>query len=267
MKEITKTLQGFVADFGLKVIGVIVLLVIAWIVAGWMKKLVARVVEKRGLDKSLGSFLGSRVRWTIIVLAIIAALGIFGVQTTSFAAVIGAAGLAIGLAMQGSLANLAAGVMLLIFRPFKADDVVSVAGETGKVNEISLFSTTMDTVQNRRIIVPNRQIFGSVIKNLTFHDIVRADVPVGVDYGASVDETRKILEAVPAKVEGALTDPAPAVVLTNLGDSALDWQVRVWCKTEDYFAVLEKATRATKLALDEAGISIPYPQVDVHLDK
>jgi small conductance mechanosensitive channel len=249
-----------------RVIGVLVFLLIAYMVSGWLGGIVRRALEKAKVDTTLSGFLGSVARWGLLVLAVVACLGLFGVQTTSFAAVIGASALAIGLAFQGSLSNLAAGVMLLIFRPFKADDVVEVSGKLGKIQAISLFATELDTFDNRRIILPNSVVFGSTITNFTHHRTRRVDISVGVEYPADMDRTREVLTAAAHGVPGILTDPAPQVILLNLGDSSVDWQVRVWCNTSDYWTVWDAATRAVKAALDEAGLGIPFPQMDVHLD-
>jgi small conductance mechanosensitive channel len=248
------------------IVGVIVLLIIANSFSKWAGRATVRSLQKSEFDATLTRFFGNMVRQIIMILALLACLGVFGVETTSFAALIGAGGLAVGLAFQGSLSNFAAGVMLLIFRPFKVDDVVTAAGITGKIVEIGLFSTQVNTPDNRRFILPNGAIFGSTIENITFHPVRRIDVAVGVDYSADIDRTREVLTAALDQVEGKLDDPAPAVVLTELGASSVDWVVRCWANTPDFFAVKESTTRAVKYALDQAGIGIPYPQMDVHLD-
>jgi len=247
-----------------KVVGVIVLLVVTWMVASYVGRRVARSVEHR-LDVTLSRFFGNVVRYLVLVMGILGCLRIFGFETTSFAAVLGAAGLAVGLALQGTLSNFSAGIMLLAFRPFKVDDVVSVSGITGKVTGITLFTTEFDTPDNRRIIVPNGRIFGSTIENITHHDTRRVDVEVGTDYAADLARTRAVLLAAAGRVEGRLDDPAPAAILLSLGDSSIGWSVRVWAPTADFFAVRERLTQAVKEDLDAAGIGIPYPQMDVHL--
>ena len=257
---------ALIISYGTKVVGVIVLILVAWIVAGWVRRLVEKSLTRAKFDLTLARFFSNAARWGILILAILAVLGIFGVQTASFAALLAGAGLAIGLAFQGSLSNFAAGVMLLVFRPFKVGDVVNVGGSVGKVEAIDLFITTLDTPDNRRIILPNGQVFGAVIENITHHPIRRVSVPVGVDYTADIDKTRQVLEEAASKVPGILEDPAPQIFLASLGDSAVDWQVRVWCNTADFFTVLEATVRETKKALDDAGIGIPYPQMDVHVD-
>lgn len=254
-------------DFLMKVMGVIVLLFVAWVAASWLGRLARKAMLKARLDETLTKFFSKFIRWAVLILALLACLGVFGVETTSFAAVIGAAGLAIGLAFQGTLGNFAAGIMLLMFRPFKVGDIVNVAGQTGKVDEIELFTTTIDTPDNRRIIIPNGSVFGSVIENISHHSTRRVDVAVGSDYSADLDETRDILTRVATNVSGRLDDPEPAVVLLELGGSSIDWSVRVWCNSADFWGVKQALTRDVKNALDQAGIGIPFPQMDVHMDQ
>lgn len=255
-----------IARFGLDLIGAILLLVGTWIISRWARRTVAKTLAKSNLDETLTKFFGNMLGWGILILGVIAILGIFSISTASFAAVLAAAGLAIGLAFQGTLSNFAAGIMLLVFRPFKVGDIIKAAGETGGVQEIDLLVTKLDTLDNRRIIIPNSKIFGDTIETVTYHPVRRVDVPVGVDYGADLDQVRAVLEKAAPTVEGGLADPPPQVFLGTLGDSAVNWEVRVWCNTPDYFAVLEATTRVTKKALDDAGISIPFPQLDVHVD-
>ena len=262
----SSALLGLVMTYVPKVLGVLVLLFVAWVVATWLRGGLVRSLDRAKFDRTLTRFAGNASLWLIMLLAVLAALSVFGVETTSFAAVVGGSALAIGLAFQGSLSNFAAGVMLLVFRPFKSGDAVSVAGITGKCIDIELFTTTFDTADNRRFIVPNAAIFGATIENITHHDTRRVDVEVGVDYGADLDETRKVIVAAAKGVEGVRPDPEPVAVLTGLGVSSVDWQVRTWSATGDYWGVRENVTRAVKLALDEAGIGIPFPQVDVHFD-
>ncbi|GAB5518070.1 MAG: mechanosensitive ion channel [Rhodothermales bacterium] len=252
--------------FGISVVKAIVLLVITWMVAGWVSKLVRKGFDRANVDISVAKFVSGIVRYLVLIAGVLVVLGEFDVNVTSFIAVLGAAGLAVGLALQGTISNFAAGVMLLVFRPFKVGDVISVGGVTGKVDEISLLSTNMDTPDNRHIIIPNGSIFGSTIENITRHPIRRADINVGTDYGADLDQVRQVLEKAASNIPGMLSDPAPQVYLVALGGSSIDWQVRVWCNTADFFAVKEATTRAVKQALDAADIGIPFPQMDVHLD-
>lgn len=246
-------------------IGILIILVTLFL-AGRAKSIAIAATRRAEVDATLGSFFGQVAKWAVLAIGVIAAIGKMGVPTASFAAVIGGASLAIGLAFQGSLGNLAAGVMLLIFRPFKVGDVVNAAGVTAKVIEIQLFSTMFDTVDNRRIIVPNGAIFGGTIENITHHPTRRCDVAVGTSYDADLGETRKILERVASEVVGGKSDPEPQIYLTELGGSSIDWAIRVWVDAADYWAVRERLLRDAKNALDQADIGIPYPQMDVHLD-
>lgn len=257
---------NMIVSYGVKVVGVLVLFYVAYRLAGVAGRVVTKKLEARDFDATLSRFFGTMLRWTIVIIAALGCLGVFGVETTSFAALIAAAGLAIGLAFQGTLSNFAAGVMLLVFRPFTIGDVITAAGHTGKVNELGLFVTTIDTPDNRRIILPNSSIFGSTIENITFHDKRRVDVAVGTDYSEELGKVRSILEEAAKSVEGGLSDPEPQIFLVSLGASSIDWQVRVWCDTADYFTIWERTTQATKAALDKANIGIPFPQMDVHFD-
>lgn len=247
-------------------LGAMLLIIVTFMVAGWAGRAVRRAVDQSKLDPTLAQFFASLARYAVLVLGGLAVLSVFGVSVASFAAILAAAGFAVGLALQGTLSHFAAGVMLLLFRPFRVGDVVNVAGVTGRVDAIGLFTTTLDTVDNRRLIVPNGEISGSTIENITFHPTRRVDVNVGTDYGADLRAVRETLEGVATSVEGGLADPAPQVYLLELGGSSIDWVVRVWSKTEDYWAVRERLTRDVKDALDTQGIGIPFPQMDIHLD-
>jgi len=258
--------MAVVLVYVVNVVKALLFLLIGWIVANWIKRITVRGLERAKIDQTLVKFFGNIARYTVLVLVVLACLGIFGINTTSFAAVIGAVGLAIGLAFQGTLGHFASGVMLLVFRPFKVGDVISVAGDTGKVNEIELFTTTLDTADNRRIIVPNGNIVGSTIENLTFHPTRRVDVSVGTDYGADLAHARQVMLEAALSTSHILSDPPPQVYLDALGGSSIDWKVRVWCNTPDYFAIKDELTLRVKKALDAAGIGIPFPQMDVHLD-
>ncbi|PKN55084.1 MAG: mechanosensitive ion channel protein [Deltaproteobacteria bacterium HGW-Deltaproteobacteria-14] len=254
-------------EWGMKIIGILALFIVGRWLAGKLGRAVQRTLEKRDFDATLSRFFGTMVRTLVLVVVVLACLSIFGIETTSVAAVIGAAAFAVGLALQGSLANFAAGVMLVVFRPYKVGDFVQVSGQLGTVETLGLFTTTLDTPDNRRIIIPNAQIFSGTIENLTHNDRRRADVPVGVDYTADLDVTRKVLEGAIPNVASRIVDAPHQVFLANLGGSSVDWQVRVWCKSADFGTCRQQTVAATKKALDAAGISIPFPQLDVHLDK
>lgn len=253
-------------DVALQVLGVIVALFAAWIVAGGASRLLRRTLEARAFDATLTRFFSKLLRYAILTFAAIGCLGVFGIQTASFAAVLAAAGLAIGLAFQGTLSNFAAGMMLLIFRPFKVGDLVKVDGELGTVEEIELFTTELKTADARRIILPNSGVFGSKIENISHHPKRRVEVEVGTDYGAELEATRRVLEAAAGQIPGALTDPPPQVFLAGLGASSVDWKIRVWADGGVYWDVYQATVAQVKKALDAAAISIPFPQRDVHFD-
>jgi len=252
--------------YGSRVLFVILLMTLSWTLSSWVSTLVRNAMTRVKFDETLTLFIARFVRWLILLLAGLMCLSYFGVETTSFAALIGAAGLAIGLAFQGTLSNFAAGSMLLIFRPYKVGDMVNVASYTGKVAEIELFTTAIDTTDNRRIIVPNSSIFGAVIENITYHAVRRADVAVGTAYSADIDQTRAILDRAVRSVALVVPAPAPEVVLTDLGSSSVNWQVRGWAKRESFGDAKQAIIRAVKMELDAARISIPFPQLDLHLD-
>lgn len=253
--------------YAARVVGVLVALFAAWIVAGIVRRSMRRGFERTNFDPTLSRFFSNLARYAILTVAVVGCLGVFGIETSSFAALIAAMGLAVGLAFQGTLSNFAAGVMLLVFRPFKVGDYVEIGGTSGTVEEIELFTTELVTPDNRRIVVPNGQIFGSTIENYTAFETRRCDVSVGTEYGADLDRVREVLRGSIDEIEQVLEEPEPMVVLAGLGDSSIDWSVRAWVKTEDYWPVKDALTRQVKYDLDEAGIGIPFPQMDVHLDQ
>ncbi len=250
----------------LNLLGAIVVFIITLIIAKWAKKGVFASLEKSKVDTTLSKFFANLAKYIVLILGILAVLGLFGIPIASFAAILAAVGFAVGLALQGTLSNFSAGVMLLLFRPYKVDDFVSISGIVGKVVEIELFTTILDTPDNRRIIVPNGSIFGNTIENITFHKTRRVDVNVGTDYSADLDKTREVLEGVVNSIDGIHKDPKPQVYLMELGGSSINWVIRVWTETSNYWALREKITKEVKVALDDASIGIPFPQMDVHLD-
>lgn len=250
-----------------RVIVALLFLIIGWWGARKVESLAERALARMKIDVMLIRFAASLIRWALITLIVLAALGTIGVRTTSFAAVLGAAGIAIGLACQGVLGSLAAGVLLLALRPFKVGDFVRVGGETGTVVEVGLFTTLLNTPDNRRVIVQNKNVFAGNIENVTFHPRRRIDIPVGVSYDADIDRTRQILEEAAAATPGGLQDPAPQIWLDALADSSVNWVVRLWANGADFGATRQALVRQIKLSLDAAGIGIPYPQMDVHLPR
>ena len=266
MENALQSLMPTLTTYGVRVIGVLVLVWLGFKIARAIERAVTRSLGKADFDSTLTKFFGSLARYLVLLMVVLACLGMFGVETTSVAAVVGAAGLAVGLAFQGTLSNFAAGIMLLVFRPFNVGDIVHVADSSGMVVDISLFTVALDTLDNKRVIIPNSSIFGSVIENISHHPRLRVEVDVGVDYTADIDATKKVLEEALLGVPGRLSDEPVEAYLTGLGGSSVDWQARVYCDPHSYWVVRMEVIRAVKYALDGAGIGIPYPQMDVHLD-
>jgi small conductance mechanosensitive channel len=242
-------------------------LLVAYFAAGMISRAFSQPIRKK-VDETLGRFIGKLIFYAIFIMAFLGVLGQFGVSVTSFAAVLAAAGFAIGLAFQGTLSNFAAGVLLMAFRPFKVGDAVNIAGVTGKVFEIDLFTTALDTPDNRRIIIPNSSITGTTIENVTYHAYRRVDVAVGVDYSSSLDSTRAALTAAAESQRELLAEGEGRgyqIVLTDLGDSAVLWAVKFWVNSADFWTLREGLIGAIKNQLDQDGIGIPYPQLDVHV--
>jgi small conductance mechanosensitive channel len=267
-KETIDSVMAYISNLAVnyagKVAGAIVILMLAMFISGWVRSMVEKALTRVNFDPTLTKFFGTASRWVVLLLAVLGCLGMFGIETTSFAAVIGGASLAIGLAFQGSLSNVAAGVMLLTFRPFSVGQVITVAGQTGKVDEIGLFTTALNTPDNRHIIIPNGQVFGSTIVNITHNPKRRVDVNIGIGYGDDLDETRRVLveagEAITQRIEG---EPVVAF-LSEYADSSVNWQVRIWAKTEDYWVAYEALMREVKIRVEAAGLDIPYPNMVVH---
>jgi small conductance mechanosensitive channel len=263
--QLADTVIGLVAGYGLQVVGAIVVLIVGRAVAGLVRRAVTRSLERAKTDATLIPFFASGTYYLVLGAVLIAVLNLFGVETTSLIAVMGAAGLAIGLALQGTLANFAAGVMLLVFRPIRVGDFVDVAGVAGSVQEISVFTTTLHTGDNVRITIPNGAIFGSTIKNFSANDTRRNDIIVGISYddniGTAVDTIKRVLSA----DSRILADPEPLVAVMELGDSSVNIVVRPWCAASDYWPLRFDLLRAFKEQLEAAGCSIPYPQHDVHV--
>lgn len=261
-----ETLQ-LIASYVLNGVAFLFILVVGWYVARWVRGLIRGSLERPKVDKTLTKFSGNFAYYAIILLAIFAGLETVGVETASFVAVLAAASFAVGLALQGTLANFAAGIMLLIFRPFGVGDYVEVADETGFVRDISLFFTHLTTRDNRLVIVPNGDILGSKMENIFAHDVIRVGCSVGTDYPADIDATREVLLEAARNVDDRVEEKGEQAALQALGGSSINWEVRVWAEPEDYFRLKQELTRQVKYKLDEAEIGIPYPQMDVHLDE
>ncbi len=263
-----ETVQELVAmgvAWGLRVAGALVLLIVGRLVAGALRAAARRAMERRDVDPTLVPFLSAIVYYVALAVVVIAVLGLFGIETTSLVAVLGAAGLAVGLALQGTLSNFAAGVMLLVFRPFKLGDFVEVGGSMGAVKEIGIFTTTLATPDNKKVIVPNSAVFGGTITNYSAYDTRRNDMVVGISYDDDIARAIQVVEGLLAADDRVLDEPEAVVAVGDLGASSVDLIVRPWCKGEDYWGLRADLTRKMKESLEAAGCSIPFPQRDVHL--
>jgi small conductance mechanosensitive channel len=259
------TIMGWVSLYAMNIIGALLIFIVGKWLARKIADLLAKFMEKSDVDATLVNFLKNLAYYTMVVLVVVAAVGRLGVNTTSFLTIIGAAGLAIGLALKDSLSNFAAGVMLVLFRPFTIGDVVSTAGITAKVEKITIFNTLFCTPDNQLVIVPNNKIISDIITNINAKDTRRIDLVVGISYTDDMAQTRDILQGLAKADSRILTDPETTVAVAELADSSVNLVFRPWVKTADYWAVRFDLTEGIKNALDEAGISIPYPQQDVHL--
>jgi small conductance mechanosensitive channel len=265
MESALESLTGLVTTWGLSVLGALAVLVLGRWIAGMVRRALTRALERAQTDASLIPFFASLAYYTVLAVVLIAVLGLFGIETTSLIAVLGAAGLAVGLALQGTLSNFAAGVMLLLFRPFRAGDYVEVAGSAGSVAEISIFTTILNTPDNVRIIVPNATIWGETIKNYSANDTRRNDLVVGISYADDIGRAIEVIRGVLAAEPRVLADPEPVVAVSELGDSSVNLVVRPWCSGGDYWPLRFDLQRSLKEKLEAAGLSIPFPQHDVHL--
>ncbi len=257
--------QDVVAVWGLKVIAAVAIFVIGRWVAKAVRSGVRRMMTKADVEPIIIGFVGSMTYIALLAFVVIAALGQLGIQTTSFIAILGAAGLAVGLALQGSLANFAAGFLMIIFRPFKVGDFIEGAGVAGVVEAIHIFTTTLKTGDNKLIIIPNAKLSGDNITNYSAQETRRVDMTVGVAYDADLSVVRDVLNDIISKEERALKDPAPLVAVAELADNSVNFVVRVWTKTGDYWAVKFDMTETIKNRFDSEGIGIPFPQRDIHI--
>jgi small conductance mechanosensitive channel len=263
-----EAVMGMVVAVAVPAVLALLALFVGYLAAKFLARVVSGPVCKR-VDETLGRFAARFVFNGVMVCTAIGVASTVGINVTSFAAVLAAAGFAIGMAFQGTLSNFAAGILLLVFRPFKVGDMVNAAGVMGKVHEIDLFTTKLDTPDNRRIIVPNSAVSGATIENVTFHAHRRVEVLVGVAYSASIAETRQTLTAAAETLRENLVDGEGRgymVILSDLGSSSVNWMVRFWTPSNLFFATREKLTEAVKNHLDAAAIPIAFPQLDVHLD-
>jgi small conductance mechanosensitive channel len=251
--------------FGVKILEALAVFIIGRWVVKYLSKLTRRLMEKRNVDVTLGKFIANMTYIALLTFVILAALGMLGIQTTSFIAVIGAAGLAVGLALQGSLSNFAAGVLMIIFRPFKAGDFIEGAGVAGIVEEIQIFTTQLATPDNKTIIIPNAKLTADNIINYSTKGTRRADMVFGIGYGDDIDKARNIITDVLFKDARVLKDPPIQVAVSELADSSVNFVARAWVNAGDYWGVVFDATETIKKRFDAEGVSIPFPQRDVHI--
>ena len=254
----------WIVAYGGQALGAIATLVIGYLVARLARRVVKRWLAKIELALVLQRFVTQITYVGILVFAIVASLARFGIQTTSFVAILGAAGFAIGFALQGSLANFASGVLLLVLRPFKIGDYVEAGGVAGTVKDIQLFTTVLATPDNVKVMVPNAQIYGGVIRNYNSYETRRIDLVVGIGYEDSIEDAFAVAHSVMSEDSRVLQDPAPQVMVSELADSSVNLDLRLWVKGEDYWSVLCDLTRHVKETFDERDIEIPYPQYVVH---
>ncbi len=264
-QQMVETVIEMLSSWGLQVVGAVALLIVGRLIAARAGRLTRSSLTRANADPQLVPFFGQAVHYFLLVIVIVAVLQLFGVETTSLVAVIGAAGLAVGLALQGTLSSFSAGVMLLIMRPFKIGDSISVSGSTGVVIEVTLFVTTLNTSDNLRIIIPNSAVYGATIKNFSTNEKRRIDIVVGISYSDDIGQAMDSIRAILAAEDRILQDPAPSVAVTELADSSVNILVRPWVVSGDYGAVRGDLTRALKEGMEASGCSFPFPQQDLHL--
>lgn len=265
METVYGNLIQFASTYGLKIIGAVLIFLVGRMAAGIIKRGVARVLARRSVDPAIVSFTANLTFAVVLVFTVIASLAKFGVQTTSFVAVLGAAGFAVGFALQGSLSSFAAGVLILVLRPFRQGDYIEAAGVAGTVQEIQLFVTVLSTPDNVRILVPNSKIYGDTIKNYSANPTRRIDLVIGVGYGSSLEQAQEVLARVIQSEPRVLQEPTPQIAVAELADSSVNFVVRPWVKREDYWSVRFDLTERIKQELDQADIEIPFPQRTVHM--
>jgi len=265
MNDIVNQLTAFATSYGLQVLGALIILIAGRICAGLARNVVKKILIKANTEPTIISFAESFVYVLVIVFAVVAALGKFGVETTSFIAILGAAGFAVGFALQGSLSNFAAGLLILVLRPFKVGDFIEGAGTAGSVKEIKLFTTILATPDNIKIMVPNGKLFGDTIKCFTAYDTRRLDIEVGIGYDSPIGKAHDVFLNLLKSEDRILGDPVPEVVVSELADSSVNLIGRFWLKKEHYWGVKFDMTRRLKESFDENGIEIPFPQRVVHM--
>ncbi|WP_395257324.1 mechanosensitive ion channel family protein [Halalkalibaculum sp. DA3122] len=261
-----QTVREDLAVYGLDVIGALGILIVGWIVANWLSKRVQKAtIKTERIDNTISPILIKGTKIIVLVITILAVLSKFGVETASIIAVLGTIGLAIGLALQGTLSNIASGFMLLVLRPFNVGDAVDIGGTSGVVDEIGLFVTEMHTFDNIGVTMPNSQIWGDKIENFTRHNTRRVDMEIGIGYDDDIDEAMAVINEILDADERVLPEPEPLIAVGSLGDNAVVLRVRPWTATEEIWPLRYDLTKKIKQRFDKEGISFPFPQRDVHL--
>ena len=255
------------AEYGLKIIGALIIFYVGKAVAKGLRDLTEKALTLQKAEVTLIHFARSSVYYALMAVVLLAAIGNLGIQTTSFMAILGAAGLAVGLALKDTLANVGSAVVILIFRPFKVGDYINAGGAEGTVDKISLFTTTISPVDNRLIIVPNSAITAGNITNFSTKAVRRVDHTVGIAYDEDIKKAKEVMYAVIEKSKHTLSDPEPLVAVKELADSSVNFTVRAWVNSADYWPAYFEIIEEIKCALDEAGITIPFPQMDIHMDR
>ena len=263
--KIIETITYWITTYSVKLIAAILIFFIGKWLAGKLSRLITKLLQKNNVDITLINFLENIIYYTLLVVVVIAVAGQLGINTTSFLTIVGAAGLAIGLALKDSLSNFASGVMLIMFRPFSVGDFVDVGGVTGNVVSIALFNTILNTPDNQKVIVPNSAITSNVITNVTANHTRRVDLVIGISYDDDIKKAKEVLQKVLQEEDRVLDTPKTNIAVSELGDSSVNFVVRPWVKTSEYWNVYFALTEKIKIAFDQEGISFPYPQQDVHM--
>lgn len=254
-----------IVQFGKDLVVALLIFYVGRLVIGFVIRALHRVMQKQDVDKTLETFICNLARAALLIVVFIAAIGALGIETTSFIAIFGAAGLAVGLALQGSLSNFASGVLIVLFRPYRVGDFIEGAGISGSVEQVQILTTVLKTGDNKQIIVPNSQIMNSIITNYSANDTRRVDMEIGVSYSDDLDKVRATLESIIAAEERVLKDPTTTIAVAALADSSVNFILRPWVKSSDYWPVLFDLTETIKKRFDAEGISFPFPQRDVHV--
>ena len=267
IEKLIETITVWATTYSVKIIAAILIFLIGKWIARKIAKLITRLIEKNNVDVTLVKFFENIIYYSLLVVVIISAAGQLGINTTSFLTIVGAAGLAIGLALKDSLSNFASGVMLIMFHPYRVGDFIDTAGVSGSVMDIALFNTTLHTPDNQKVIIPNSKITSDVITNVTANDTRRIDLVIGIGYDDDIKKAKGILEGIIKEETRVLDTPATNIAVSELADSSVNFVVRPWIKTSDYWDVYFALTEKIKTVFDKEGISIPYPQQDLHIIK